>query len=62
MQILPSFFSKFRAKFTLNIAHSFHCRRNDVNHSGYLPSPKIPEELKEGLSRVYANIKAAFKL
>ncbi|MEO0273402.1 MAG: TM1812 family CRISPR-associated protein [candidate division WOR-3 bacterium] len=36
--------------------------RNDVNHSGYMPSSRTPEELKEGLSRVYANIKAAFKL
>lgn len=36
--------------------------RNDVNHSGYLASSRTPEELKEGLSRVYANIKAAFNL
>lgn len=36
--------------------------RNDINHGGYMPSSRTPEELKEGLSRAYANIKAAFKL
>ncbi len=36
--------------------------RNDINHGGYGSSPQTPEALKEELSKVYAEIKAAFKL
>ncbi|MCS6928273.1 MAG: TM1812 family CRISPR-associated protein [Saprospiraceae bacterium] len=36
--------------------------RNDINHAGYMASPKSPQELKEALKGVYVEIKEAFQL